>query len=79
MGAAVKGPLRFAEMKFNARRSHRTFAEADLVNVNNDYDRIELLARWLDPDKIVVVPLGLSRKQLARFEAVAEPAPALPC
>jgi glycosyltransferase involved in cell wall biosynthesis len=41
--------------------------QADLVNVNNEYDRVELGRRGFDLRKLVVIPLGLGRERLASF------------
>jgi glycosyltransferase involved in cell wall biosynthesis len=67
VGAIVKGPARAAYMRFLVRHSGRTMRQADLVNVNNDYDRVELGRRRFDLGKVVVVPLGLGRERFASF------------
>jgi glycosyltransferase involved in cell wall biosynthesis len=72
-GMAVKGPFRYGYMKLNVWRSTRTIRTADLVNVNNDDDRTELVRRGFDPTKIVVVPLGISE---AFWEGLANIGPA---
>ena len=66
-GLIAKGPVRYGQMKLNVWRSTRTIHEADLVNVNNDYDRAELVRRGFDPNRIVVVPLGIDEDRLASF------------
>ena len=77
-GAALKGPSRYGYMKLNVWRSTRTIREADLVNVNNDYDRAELVRRGFEQEKIVVVPLGLTESRLASFESAGRATTAEP-
>jgi glycosyltransferase involved in cell wall biosynthesis len=55
-----------------------THEEADLINLQNDDDRIELLRRGVDERKIVVLPLGLSRDRLAQFASRPPPVPSEP-
>jgi glycosyltransferase involved in cell wall biosynthesis len=74
VGAIVKGPIRAAYIRLLVRQASRTMAQADLVNVNNDHDRIELGRRGFDLGKVTVVPLGLAR---ARFESLAPGATAV--
>jgi glycosyltransferase involved in cell wall biosynthesis len=64
-------------MKLIIWQSSRTMREADLVNVNNDYDRTELASRGFDLRKLVVVPLGLSKERLENL-ALGSEAPAVP-
>lgn len=53
----------------------RTIAAADLVNVSNDADKAELTRRGVPPEKVVVLPFGLSRAAREQFDAVAPPPP----
>jgi glycosyltransferase involved in cell wall biosynthesis len=77
-GAIVKGPVRAGFLRLHVWQSSRTMAEADLVNVNNDYDRVELGRRGFDLGKLVVVPLGLGRERLASFTSASPQTPVPP-
>jgi len=77
-GAVLRGPVRAVTRDFNIWLSSRTFDSADLINVNNDRDRPELVQRGFDEQKIIVVPLGLTEARLAAFAAAAPPAPPTP-
>jgi glycosyltransferase involved in cell wall biosynthesis len=68
-GSILKGPFRAGFTRLLIRQSTRTMEQADLVNVNNDYDRVELGRRGFDLRKLVVIPLGLGRERLASFAA----------
>jgi glycosyltransferase involved in cell wall biosynthesis len=65
IGSILKGPFHAGLTRLDIRQSTRTLEQADLVNVNNDYDRIELGRRGFDLRKLVVIPLGLGRDRLA--------------
>lgn len=78
LGEYVRGPGR---ARFEARRvaeATRTIEQADLVNVSSDHDKAELVRRGItEPNKIVVLPFGLSnarRVQFDRTTTVAAPA-----
>ena len=75
IGTWVKGPIRLVERKFTSMRADRTCAQADLINVSNDADRVELLRRGIAGEKIVVIPFGLTRERLAQFGAIPEAIP----
>ncbi len=73
LGALVKGRARRAERDFYIRQSHRTFETADVIHVNNDYDRDELVRRGFASEKIFVEPLGIPSERLAAFGPTAPP------
>jgi glycosyltransferase involved in cell wall biosynthesis len=77
-GLVLREPFRAAHRAYNVRLSSRTFASADLINVNNDRDPAELVARGFDERKIAVLPLGLTDARLASFPSVPPPAPTMP-
>jgi glycosyltransferase involved in cell wall biosynthesis len=74
----LRAPRRAARRRFNVWLSGRTFRSADLINVSNDSDRPELVARGFDERKIVVVPYGITEARLATFPAAVPAAPATP-
>jgi len=74
----LKGPARIAMRKFVLWLTTRTLASADLINVSNDRDPPELVARGFDARKIVTIPFGLTEARLATFPTAAPPLPATP-
>src|SRR5262249_23617696 len=66
--------LRAAE----TRRSHTTVEQSDLVNVANHDDKTELVRRGVPPQKIVVLPYGISRARRPAFDAVPSDPPSEP-
>ena len=75
VGAIVKWPARRANVKLLVRRSLRTCREADLVNVSNDDDRLELVRRGIDTSKIATLPFGLDDARLSAFGACSSSPP----
>lgn len=70
-----------AEAKRRQQRidqAHITVSEADLVNVLNDDDEMELLRCGIPKEKIVVIPNGLSRAHRLQFDRVSSEAPQRP-
>jgi glycosyltransferase involved in cell wall biosynthesis len=55
--------------------AHRTVQEADLVNVLNYDDEMELMRRGISKEKIVVIPNGLSHVHRALFDKVSSDPP----
>ncbi|MEH1847238.1 MAG: glycosyltransferase family 4 protein [Nostoc sp.] len=55
-----------------------TILEADLINVSNDDDQIELVRRGIPPEKIAVVPYGISRNRRLLFDTVSSLPPVQP-
>jgi glycosyltransferase involved in cell wall biosynthesis len=60
------------------RRTDRTLAEADLINVSNDDDSRALVRNGLPPEKIVILPYGLSREMRRAFDHVSGASPGTP-
>lgn len=71
IGHLIKGRSRQAQLQTWLRNATLTIQQADLVNVNNDDAKTELIKRGISSEKIVVVPLGLSRTRRCLFEAVS--------
>jgi glycosyltransferase involved in cell wall biosynthesis len=78
IGALWRWPTALTRRKIQNRLSERTYKTADMVNVNNDYDRVELIERGIDPAKIVVTPLGIAAGRIASFGDVAPVDPKFP-
>jgi glycosyltransferase involved in cell wall biosynthesis len=77
-GHVIKGPARRAELQRALQAATRSCWEADLINVNNDAARDELVGRGLPERKIVVLAHGIDRARRAPFEAVSSAPPAQP-
>jgi glycosyltransferase involved in cell wall biosynthesis len=73
VGALMRGPARRAAVDFYIRQAHRTFETADVIHVNNDYDRDELLRRGFPADKIFLEALGIPSARLEAFGPTAPP------
>ncbi len=52
-----------------------TIVAADLVNVSNRHDRLELFRRGISEEKIVLFPYGLSQTRRSQFEKLREEIP----
>jgi glycosyltransferase involved in cell wall biosynthesis len=78
VGAVVKAPQRIMDRRRQIERALRTCKEADLLNVSNDHDRTELLARAFATEKIVVIPFGMTEALLDRFARSSDAAPLHP-
>jgi len=78
LGTLVKGRARKIARQERVQRAQKTVAEADLVNVSNHEDKTELIRRGIAPDKIVVIPYGISRARRPLFDAVSDAVPANP-
>jgi glycosyltransferase involved in cell wall biosynthesis len=55
-----------------------TVREADLVNVANHDDRLELVRCGTPEEKITVIPYGISRRRRALFDAISSEPPPQP-
>ncbi len=76
-GAVVRGPAERRRLAAHSAAAARTCAEADLVNLCNDDERLALTAAGVPPEKLVVLPFGLTAARRAVLEAVgAAPPPA---
>ena len=78
LGALLKGKARTRIQQERICRAQTAVEQADLVNVSNDDDKAELVRRGIAPDKIVVIPYGISRSRRTLFDAVSSQAPAQP-
>jgi glycosyltransferase involved in cell wall biosynthesis len=74
----LKGRKMAKKLEQNRPLAHKTVQEADLVNVLNYDDEMELLRRSIPKEKIVVIPNGLSQEQRARFDKVSGEIPQEP-
>jgi len=68
IGAALRSPRRRRELQTYVDMADRCIAQADLVNVSNDQDKTELTRRGVPPDKIVVLPFGISQQRRCQLE-----------
>lgn len=57
------------------QKASLTIENADLVNVSNRHDRAELLRRGVPAEKIVVLPLGVSKARRESFNKISEQIP----
>ena len=78
LGTLVKGRARKIARQERVQRAQKTVAEADLVNVSNHEDKTELIRRGIAPDKIVVIPYGISRTRRPLFDEVSSTPPKSP-
>jgi glycosyltransferase involved in cell wall biosynthesis len=74
----LKGASRQAKLQSFIRDATLTIQEADLVNVNNDDSKTELVKRGISSEKISVIPLGISRTRRSLFDAVPSVPPQQP-
>ncbi|MBI3652540.1 MAG: glycosyltransferase family 4 protein [Acidobacteria bacterium] len=58
--------------------AHRTVSEADLVNVLNEDDQVELVRCGIPKEKIVVLPGGISPNRRALFDGISSELPPAP-
>jgi glycosyltransferase involved in cell wall biosynthesis len=74
----LKGKAPHERYELNNRRAQLTCQEADLINVANQDDKKELIARGLPAEKVCVLPFGLSearRELFSRFLSDIPPHP----
>lgn len=60
------------------RRAGLTIESADLINVSNRHDRIELLGRGVPDEKIITLPYGMSETRRQLFNQVSDVIPSGP-
>lgn len=60
----VRGGMRQRKMRAQIKAEYKTAKEADLVVVNNDEDREELVRLGISDGRVQMVPLGLSDERL---------------
>lgn len=78
IGHLVRGRRFEARQRADRRRADVTVHAADLVNVLNYDDRAELVSFGVPAEKIVVIPVGMSRARRPLFDAVSSAPPAEP-
>ena len=72
LGYIIKFVPRLTERNRYISQANHTMKEADLINVNNDRDKTELINRGVPAEKIVSIPLGISREQRILFNSLPE-------
>lgn len=78
IGNLIKGASRKAQVQGWIRDATVTIREADLVNINNDEAKTELVKRGVSAQKICVIPCGLSRSRRLLFDTVSSEPPVQP-
>lgn len=78
IGFLTKEPSRRKEQKTMIGYCDQTCKEADLINVSNDYDKVELIRRGFEADKILVVPYGLTESRFSVFKNIGLQIPPQP-
>jgi glycosyltransferase involved in cell wall biosynthesis len=78
IGNLIKGSSRNAEVRNLVTNATLTIQEADLVNVSNNDDKVELVKRGIPMEKICVIPYGLSRSRNILFDNVSSLSPVEP-
>lgn len=76
------GINRFSQFKKDIQRNiylaNYTFSEADLVNVSNEDDKLELIKNGISQDKICVIPYGISQFRRQLFDKIPSELPSEP-
>lgn len=67
-GIYLRGRTPSGEAEKGVERANATIGEADLVNVSNFHDRTVLVDAGVPPEKIVVLPFGMSRNRRKVFD-----------
>ena len=78
VGEIIKGAKRQRKRRDMVCRAQTTVEEADLVNVSNADDKMELLRRGLAAENVVVIPYGISRARRPLFDQVSSVPPKQP-
>lgn len=71
-------PSAWLQQQSYVANTDKTVQVADLVNVNNQDDRTTLIQRGVPAEKVVAVPLGISRERRALFNIVSSQVPDRP-
>jgi glycosyltransferase involved in cell wall biosynthesis len=79
IGKYLYGPARRRAWEESAAIATRTCTAADLLNLCNDDEALELQRHGLPAEKMVVLPFGLSAARRACLETVDLTPPARPC
>ncbi len=74
----LKGSADVAENNSMVARAKRTVQEADLVNVSNHYDKVELVRQGICPEKVMVLPYGMSVQRRSLFDDISTELPSNP-
>jgi len=78
IGRIIKGRNRRRKYQEVICQAHTTIKEADLVNVSNDDDKAELIRKGIPPEKVAVIPYGISRALRPLFDDVSSVSPEKP-
>jgi len=78
LGGFIKARSRMQERGKRVCRAQVALETADLINVSNDDDKVELVSRALPSHKIVVIPYGVSRARQPLFAQVSSDPPGKP-
>jgi glycosyltransferase involved in cell wall biosynthesis len=74
----IRGPWRNFVLKKSIHMCHKTLQEADLINVANVDDKVELERRGFKSEKIIVIPYGLTAERRKEFLEVTPEPPSSP-
>ncbi len=69
VGRMIHGSARRRDIADRIERAQQTIQQADLVNVSNHDDEAELLRHGVAPEKIAVLPFGLTEERRALFDS----------
>jgi glycosyltransferase involved in cell wall biosynthesis len=78
LASVTRGAARRREVDVALEFADRTISEADLVNVSNDDARSELARHGIPPEKIVVLPFGLTQRARKQLGSVPSTPPIQP-
>lgn len=78
LSQTVHDPGRRRQVAGRVRQAQRTVEQADLVNVSNDHDRAELLRHGIPPERLVVLPFGMSASRRKLFDQIPASSPRTP-
>ena len=78
VGSIIKTNARRKQQQQRILVAQATVENADLINVSNDLDKVELMRRGLPSEKIVVLPYGISRTRRFSFDQVSSQPPSKP-
>ena len=78
VGSIIKANARRKQQQQRILVAQATVENADLVNVSNDDDKVELVRRGISEDKIKVLPYGISHSQRLLFDEISSDVPQEP-
>lgn len=67
--------IKYIDYPYKAEKITQTFHEADLINVNNEDDKKELIRKGFTSNKVCVIPCGLSSESRVLFENISSTLP----